>query len=59
MITLYRAAYQNEKRASEFQGASTDAKPVDNINNGAYFEEIDTGKIYRFDLENKLWYEQP
>lgn len=59
MITLGRAAYQNEERVPEFQGLSTDEKPVDYINNGAYFEEIDTGKIYRFDAENQEWYVQP
>ena len=59
MITLYRASYQNEERAPEFQGLSTDEKPVDHINNGAYFEEIDTGTIYRFDAENQEWHAQP
>lgn len=59
MITLYRAAYQNEKRAPEFQGLSTDEKPINHINNGAYFEEIDTGTIYRFDIENQEWHAQP
>ena len=59
MITLSRAAYQNEERAPKFQGLSTDEKPVDYINNGAYFEEIDTGKIYRFDAENQEWHVQP
>lgn len=59
MITLGRAAYQNEERAPKFQGLSTDEKPVDYINNGAYFEEIDTGKIYRFDAENQEWHVQP
>lgn len=59
MITLGRAAYQNEECAPKFQGLSTDEKPVDYINNGAYFEEIDTGKIYRFDAENQEWHVQP
>lgn len=59
MITLYRASYQNEERVPEFQGLSTDEKPIDNINNGAYFEEIDTGTIYRFDAENQEWHGQP
>ena len=59
MITLYRASYQNEARAAEFQGLSTDDKPVDHVNNGAYFEEIDTGTIYRFDAENQEWHAQP
>ncbi len=56
MITLYRAAYQNVPRARTLTGNSTEVKP-DNVENGAIFKEIDTGKIYRFDKENKVWFE--
>ena len=64
MITLYRAAYQVESRAVEFFGTSTDEKPTQTpggevLDNGAYFTEIDTGNVYRFDAENILWYQQP
>ena len=58
MITLYRAAYQDNPRASEYAGESTDAKPTENVENGAWFTEIDTGAKYRFDKENQTWYEQ-
>lgn len=57
MITLYRAAYQDERRSSEFAGISTNPKPTD-IENGAKFYEIDTAKTYRFDKENSAWIEQ-
>lgn len=56
MITLYRAAYQDTPRARSLSGKSTDTKPLD-VENGSVFQEIDTGKIYRFDAENKTWYE--
>lgn len=56
MITLYRAAYSNKIRARIINGLSTDTKPL-NVENGATFNEIDTGKVYRFDMANKTWYE--
>lgn len=59
MVTLYRAAYQNEFRAKEYNGLSTESKPTLNVENGSYFVEIDTGDIYRFDAENEQWYVQP
>ena len=44
----------------EYSGLSTDdPKPTDINENGAIFYEIDTGKEYRFDAENKTWYEYP
>ena len=59
MITLYRAAYQKPERAPEYNGTSQDTKPFDNVENGAYYHEIDTGNVYRFDKENQTWYVQP
>lgn len=56
MITLYRAAYSDAIRARVMSGLSTDTKPLD-VENGATFNEIDTGKVYRFDMANKTWYE--
>lgn len=56
MITLYRPSNYNNPRAQSLCGESTDAKPLD-VESGATFKEIDTGKIYRFDKENKVWYE--
>ena len=57
MITLIRAAYQDNPRASSYTGLSTDNKPTD-CENGSYFLEIDTGTIFRFDQEKQIWYEQ-
>lgn len=57
MISLYRAAYQKEPRAAELCGESTDEKPT-NVQNGSYYTEIDTGKVFRFDEEHSQWYEQ-
>lgn len=63
MITLERASWQTKIRNAEFHGLSTDEKPIkynDNlIDNGSIFYEIDTGKKYLFDKENKEWLEQP
>jgi len=46
----------------EIAGLSSDEKPTDEINNtkidnGSIFIEMDTGKIYMFDLENTTWEE--
>ena len=48
----------------ELRGLSTDIKPtlfdedIDSyIDNGSIFIEIDTGKIYMFDLQNTQWKE--
>lgn len=57
MITQYRPAYYDAPRASDYAGLSTDNKPLD-VNNGSSYKEIDTGKIYIFDAQNKLWYEK-
>lgn len=39
-----------------YYGLSTDAKPTDALN-GACFIEMDTGKIYFFDVANGAWIE--
>lgn len=46
----------------ELRGLSTDTKPTDEVNNtkidnGSIYIEIDTGKVYMFDLENTEWKE--
>lgn len=41
----------------EFRGLSTDEKPVEKVGNGSIFFEMDTGKLYMFDAENKKWRE--
>lgn len=42
---------------AEFNLLSTDTKPTD-CPNGSRINEIDTGKVYLFDEENKVWYEK-
>lgn len=56
MIIQYRPAYYTAPRADSFACRSINVKPVD-VANGSIYEEIDTGRIYRFDAENKLWVE--
>ena len=42
-------------------GNSGDTKPTEKegkkIDNGSFYLEVDTGKIYLFDLQNKTWNE--
>ena len=42
----------NEK-TYEFRGLSTDEKPVERVGNGSVFIELDTGKVFMFDEQNK------
>lgn len=46
----------------EYYGLSTDEKPTDegyrHTPNGAIFFEMDTSKIYLYDADNMVWYEQ-
>lgn len=64
MITIQklentRILPDEERITGEFAGLSTDAKPTiwseKNVDNGSTFIEIDTGKIYKYDLQNKRW----
>lgn len=58
MITIYRnEGITKDGQDLEYRGLSTDEKPTENILNGAVFIEIDTGKVYMFDLENEEWKE--
>jgi hypothetical protein len=56
MITLYRPSNYFSPRAPSFSGRSIDTKPID-VENGAVYREIDTGRVYRYDAENKRWHE--
>lgn len=66
MVTIYNQEYKkdeenNETLVVELRGLSTDEKPTTigdaTIGNGSMFIEIDTGKIYMYDLENEQWKE--
>lgn len=58
MITIYRKEGAiKDKQEVEYRGLSTDTKPIENVDNGTIFIEIDTGKIYMYDLENEQWKE--
>ena len=58
MITLYRASNYDAFRAPSLAGHSSDIKP-EFSENGATYREIDTGDVYCFDAENKIWYDAP
>ena len=55
MFTLYRPAFYDNPRAAILGGTDEDTKPMD-CENGAAFIENNTGRVYRFDAENKIWY---
>lgn len=62
MITVFKVEKSyNQKELVELRGLSTDTKPTElnskAIENGSQFIEIDTGKIYVYDLENEQWRE--
>lgn len=66
MISIYKnrnlvSTEGEEVKSVEFRGLSTDIKPDKigdkYVNNGAIFVEIDTGKVYLYDAENKQWRE--
>lgn len=64
MITLQKIGRYTNCETLEITGLSTDEKPVISINgtpiiNGSLFEEIDTGKKYKYDEDNDNWVEQP
>lgn len=40
---------------STYYGLSTDNKPTDGVGNGSAFIEMDTSKIYFFDVANATW----
>lgn len=66
MITIYDIKLRQKRNKKNFikgelRGLSTDAKPIvfegKYIDNGSIFIEINTGKIFMFDLENEQWKE--
>ncbi len=59
MITVYREnGLVNGKEVElEYRGLSTDEKPTEKVSNGSVFIEIDTGKLYFYDLDNEEWKE--
>jgi len=48
-----------EQRTLELVGLSTDTKPVNVawLGNGSTFLEMNTGKVYIYDEDNKVWRE--
>lgn len=66
MVSIYQNSNvitnnEGEAKALEFRGLSSDTKPTqldgETIANGSVFIEIDTGKIFFYDLENEQWKE--
>ena len=66
MVSIYKndnikITEEGEVISAELRGLSTDTKPTEIGNkviaNGSVFIEIDTGKIFFYDLENEQWKE--
>jgi hypothetical protein len=65
MVTIYKVEenkYLDDNNMEvELRGLSTDTKPTtikgSPIGNGSVFIEIDTGKIFMYDLTNQEWNE--
>lgn len=56
MITYANA---NNDAVWELRGLSTDKKPTtDKIPNGSTFREMNTGDVFMYDAENKIWHKQ-
>lgn len=46
------------KRKDMIYCLSTDTKPIEGVENATTLYEMDTGKVFLFDEENKVWLEQ-
>lgn len=62
MVTIGKIGQNTNGRVLELYGKSSDAKPTDFVDgvqviNGSIFIEIDTGKGFLFDEQNKEWEE--
>lgn len=66
MTTIYSIQFRKNKNNKEYiiaelRGLSTDTKPTKYgeryIDNGSVFIEIDTGKIFFYDLASETWKE--
>lgn len=58
MVTITRVGGQINDNTTDMKGLSTDTKPIDGINNGSSFYEMDTKKVFLFDEQNQKWIEQ-
>lgn len=66
MISIYKIDNTKIKPKDDYisvdlRGLSTDEKPTEvsgkKVDNGSMFIEMDTGKVYFYDLENEQWKE--
>ena len=66
MVSLYKTEKTSLRNdadyiSCELRGLSTDEKPKEingkTIENGSVFIEINTGKIFMYDIENQSWSE--
>lgn len=60
MITIQKIGSNYNVGVLELVGLSTDTKPTEqidgtNITNGSSIFEMDTGKVFMYDAQNKTW----
>lgn len=58
MLTTVYEKWIGGKRYIIADAKSTDTKPTGDILNGSVINDIDTGKIYKFDQDSQTWKEQ-
>ena len=46
-----------DQRTYSLRGLSTDEKPIEFMGNGSTFFEMDTGKVFMFNGDGKIWVE--
>ena len=64
MISLQKIGNEHNSELLEFDGLSIDDKPINiyknkEIINGSIFNEMDTGKVYKYNKTASIWVEQP
>ena len=64
MISLQKIGNEHNSELLEFDGLSTEDKPINiyrnkEIINGSIFNEMDTGKIYKYNQTTSTWVKQP
>lgn len=55
MISLTKVGDKANMPTHEYMLKSSDVKPIDYVPNGSVAMEIDTGKLFIFDAEDKKW----
>ena len=55
MVSIYITTDEKAQAVAHVRCLSTDDKPTANIPNGSDLIEINTGKVYLFDIDGNSW----